>query len=168
MQTILETERLRTRKLISGDSKFIIELTNTPNWIRFIGDRNIKTDADARLYIEKIGQNHFSHLGYGYRLVALKHDNVPIGICGLLQRDELKHPDIGFAFLPQYSGKGYAFEIAHATLVYVKEKFNLHPIQAITVADNQPSIRLLEKIGLKFMKTIRFDDDPEELLLYTT
>ena len=100
--------------------------------------------------------------------MELKETNTPIGMCGIIARPNLEKPDIGFAFLPEYIGNGYAFEIAAATLDYAKEQLKIPVIYAITVPDNSSSIRLIEKIGLGYVKTFCFEGDDEELYLYST
>jgi len=100
-------------------------------------------------------------------MVQLK-DGTSIGMCGILRRDTLESPDIGFSFLPEYMGKGYAFEIASATINYAKADLNLKTILAITVPTNKKSKQLLEKIGMRFLKTIYTPIDNEELMLYST
>ena len=166
MKLILETDRLKLREFGLDDTKFIIELVNSPGWLKFIGDRNIKTKADAKNYLKYGPMKSYLENGYGLFMVEKKDDNTPIGMCGIIRRDNLEHPDIGFAFLPSYNGQGYAYEIASATLEYAKKVLKIPEILAITVGDNVKSIALLEKIGLKFIKKIHLKDDKEELLLY--
>ena len=165
---ILETERLFLREFTLDDTTFIIELLNSPGWIKYIGDRNVRTTEEAIAYLKRGMLTSYKENGYGLCLVGIKGGNIPIGMCGILNRDTLEKPDIGFAFLSEYHGKGYAFEIAAATMNYAKETLLLPVIWAITVAYNQPSIKLLERIGFTFEKVIRLPDDEEELLLYST
>lgn len=167
MNTILETERLRLRKFTTADTRFIIELVNSPGWIEFIGERNIKTPKQAKEYLENGPIKSYEINGYGLSLVELKDKNTPIGMCGIIKRDDLETPDIGFAFLPEFIGIGYAFEIANATMIFAKDQLKLPVIVAITVENNISSIKLLEKIGMKFKKIIKYSDDNEELMLYS-
>jgi len=166
MKTIIETERLRLREFTLDDTAFIIALLNSPGWIEFIGDRNIKTKAEAIVYLEngplKIYKNH----GFGLWMAELKHDKTPIGMCGILKRDTLDFPDLGFCFLPEYFGKGYAYESANAAMLVAREIFHIETICAITLANNTASIKLLEKLGLQFISPISFPDNDETLLLY--
>lgn len=173
MKYILETERLRLREFTSDDCDFIIALLNSPGWLQFIGDRNVRNHEQAKLYLENGPLKSYRVNGYGLYMVEKKNDidGEPamasgVGMCGLLNRDTLDCPDIGFAFLPDFSGMGYALEIAKATLIYAKEKLGLQKIAAITLPGNVRSIRLLEKLGLSFRNTIRSAND-EELLLYS-
>ncbi|MEO7988139.1 MAG: GNAT family N-acetyltransferase [Chryseolinea sp.] len=167
MHYILETERLRLRQLELTDAQFIVELVNTPGWLRFIGDRNIKTNEDAIRYLQNGPLKSYKENGFGLLLVELKSDQISIGTCGILKRDSLENPDIGFAFLPEFTGKGYAFEVAHATLTYAKDELKLETIYAITIPSNIKSIQLLKKMGLGFVKTIYDPKDNSELLLYS-
>lgn len=167
MKYILETERLKLREFTLEDSGFIIELLNSPGWLEYIGDKNVKTTEQAKNYLENGPLKSYALNGFGLALVEKKNDLKPIGMCGIIKRDNLENPDIGFAFLPDFSGNGYAFEIANATLVFAKEKLNLPRISAITLPENSRSIRLLEKIGLSLNKSFRFPNSEEELLLFT-
>lgn len=168
MQYILETERLRLRKLTLEDSLFFVELLNSPGWLKYIGDRNVKTEEDAKRYLLNGPLQSYADYGYGLSLVEKKEDACPIGICGIINREGLEFPDIGFAFLPEFHSQGYAYEIASALMTYAREKLNLQTITAITVPENLSSIKLLEKIGLKFQKKFLYPDTNEELLLYST
>ncbi len=167
MENILETERLILRQFTTDDSKFIVQLLNSPGWIEFIGDRNIKTEEQAKEYLQKGPLKSYEVNRFGLSLVEMKNDRTPIGMCGILKRDNLENPDIGFAFLPEFTGKGFAFEIANATMVYAKDKLKLPVIFAITVSNNKTSIKLLEKIGMKFIKLFCLPNDHEELMLYS-
>lgn len=164
MKTIAETERLRLREFTFDDADFIIALLNSPGWIEFIGERNIKTTKDAKQYLENGPMKIYENYGYGLWMVELKDHKTAIGMCGILKRDTLDFPDIGFCLLPEFSGKGYAYESAKATMTVAKEKYNLETVCAITLAHNTTSIKLLEKLGLKFVSPI--ESDGEELMLY--
>src|SRR6201986_3267525 len=120
MNYILETERLRVREFTLNDAAFIIELVNSPGWLKYIGDRNIKTDDKAKEYLQNGPLKSYAENGFGLSMVELKSDGTPVGMCGIIKRVALEHADIGFAFLPQYMGKGYAYEIASATLLFAK------------------------------------------------
>jgi len=167
MKYILETDRLRLREFNLGDTEFIIKLLNSPGWLQFIGNRNVETVQQAKNYLENGPMKSYSENGYGLSLVEKKDEKKAIGMCGIIKRENLDDPDIGFAFLPNFAGNGFAYEIADATMVYAKDELNISKIAAITVADNVKSIRLLEKIGLSFIKIFSFPDSKEELLLYS-
>jgi len=168
MNYILETERLKVRWLTVNDTKFIIELLNSPDWIKFIGDRNVKTEDQAKKYLEDGPLKSYTDNGFGLYLVELKDEAIPIGMCGILKREHLQNPDIGFAFLPEFIGKGFAFEVADATMIYAKETLKLPEILAITLPYNKLSIKLLEKIGMKFIKIFSFPNDDEQLMLFSS
>src|SRR3982751_474006 len=147
---VLETERLVLRRMTVEDSVFILELLNDPAWLRFIGNRGVRTIDDARDYILKSIVAMYERLGFGLYLTELKGDGVPVGICGLIKRDSLEDVDIGFAFLPKFRGEGYAYESASAVMAYGKRTFGLNRIVAITSTDNYGSAKLLEKLGFNF------------------
>jgi RimJ/RimL family protein N-acetyltransferase len=167
MKLILESERLRMREFAVADSKFILELVNTPGWLEFIGDRNIKSEEKSVEYLENGPLKSYEENGYGLYMVELKTNRTPIGMCGIIKRPQLEKPDIGFAFLPEYFGQGFAYEIANATMIYSKEQLKLPVVYAITVPANKRSINLLEKIGMQFKKMFRLPDGNEELMLFS-
>ena len=168
MNYILQTERLNLRPFTHADTQFIIELLNSPGWLQFIGDRNIKTEQQARAYLENGPIKSYQDNGYGLWLVELKSENTPIGMCGIINRDYLDAPDIGFAFLPAYCGQGYAKEIASATVTFAHADLNLPRLLAITLPENTKSIRLLEKIGMRHTDTICLPNSQEKLQLFSS
>ncbi|WP_375199732.1 GNAT family N-acetyltransferase [Bacillus sp. RS11] len=163
---VLETERLTLRLQTTEDADFILELVNDPSWLQFIGDRGVRTVEDAREYILN-SINMYEKSGFCFYLVERKEDNIPLGICGLVKRDSLEDVDIGFAFLPTYWGKGYAYEAASAVLAYGLDTLGLKRIVAITTQDNYASAKLLEKVGLKFERLVQLSNDEEELKLFS-
>jgi RimJ/RimL family protein N-acetyltransferase len=165
---VLETERLILRRLTVEDSEFILELLNDPSWLRFIGDRGVRTLDAARDYILKTLVAMYERLGFGLYLTELKDEGIPIGICGLIKRDSLEDVDIGFAFLPKFRGNGYAFESALAVMAYGKRTFGLNRLAAITSPDNYGSARLLEKLGFNFERMVRLSDDNAEVSLFAS
>lgn len=162
----IETARLQLRELTPEDAPFIVELVNTLGWLKYIGDRNIKNTEQAIQYLENGPLKSYRENGFGLWLVEWKEKKKAIGMCGLLKRDYLDYPDIGFAFLPDYHGNGFAHEAAEACLAYAKKQLKLTMICAITLPGNQNSIKLLEKIGLKYIHPILMPVNNEELLLY--
>lgn len=166
MSYTLETERLTLREFTVDDTTFIIELLNSPGWIEFIGDRNVHTDEQATSYLLNGPMRSYEMNGFGLSMVETKEEKLPIGMCGIIKRPGLDHPDIGFAFLPEYHDKGYAYEIAKATLTYAMDELKLPRISAITIPTNKPSIKLLEKIGLQFKKEFSLPGEDEILLLF--
>ena len=165
---VLETERLILRRITPDDAAFILELLNEAAFLRFIGDKGVRSIEDAEQYILKGPVESYERLGFGLYLVALKSSGVPIGICGLVKRDTLEDVDIGFAFLSDYRRNGYAFESAAAVKEYGQKVLGLRRLLAITQPDNTGSIRVLEKIGLKFERLIRLTEDSPEIRLYSS
>lgn len=166
--TVLETERLTLRRLTTDDAAFIFRLVNEPSWLRFIGDKGVKTLDDARDYIRNGPIASYERFGFGLYLAELKGSSRPIGMCGLLKRDALEHPDIGFALLPEFWGQGYAYESAAAVMAFGKDVLGLDRILAVTNPDNYGSIRLLEKLGLRANGTVMLSDDGPELRVYAS
>jgi len=165
---ILETERTILRELTTDDAEFILDLLNQPSFIRYIGDRNVRTTDEARGYIETRFTESYKKFGFGLWAVELKETSQPIGICGFVKRDSLPDADIGFAFLPQFERKGYAYESAYAVMKYGTDALNLKRVLAITSQDNESSVRLLEKINFKFERLIKLPPEQEELKLFSS
>jgi RimJ/RimL family protein N-acetyltransferase len=163
---VIETERLFLRHLASDDAEFILELVNEPAWIQNIGERNVRTIADARSYISDKFAASYEQFGFGLYLVELKEESVPIGICGLVKRESLEDADIGFAFLQRFWSKGYAYESASAVMDYARNKLGISRIVAITAPDNQGSVKVLEKIGFQFEKTMKLPGADEEIKFF--
>ena len=164
---ILQTHRLQLRQFNVDDWEFIIRLLNSDGWLKYIGDRNVKTKEQAENYLKKGPLKNYEQNGFGLSMVETRNGK-PVGMCGLIKRDYLEHPDIGFALLPEYSSMGYGFEIASALLVHARNDLSMTTILAITVPNNVKSIGLLEKMGLRFVKSFRTEPDAEELMLYST
>lgn len=146
---ILETERLRLRELQPDDSDFIVLLVNSPGWLRFIGDRNIRNRAQGLTFLEEGPLKSYRELGFGMYLVETKAGGNAAGVCGIHKRPGLDCPDLGFAFLPGFSGQGFAYEIASATLRFVHDELRIRKIYAIVLPENERSVRLLQKLGMK-------------------
>jgi ribosomal-protein-alanine N-acetyltransferase len=163
---VLETQRLRLREIDAGDAPFILELVNDPDWIRFIGDRGVRTLEDARGYIERGPRSLYAKLGFGLWLVSLKDGGTPIGMCGLIKRDTLEHVDLGYAFMPAFRGQGYAKESAEAARDYAFEVLGLDRLVAITDPANDPSGKLLERLGFRFEATIPYGTEGDVSSLY--
>ena len=165
---VLETDRLTLRHLSPDDAEFIIELLNDPSFIRYIGDKQVRSLDDARTYVLNGPIKSYETYGFGLNLVELKSNRIPIGICGILKRDTLPDPDIGFAFLPAYWKQGYAFEAADAVMRHARAAFDVNTILAITTPDNEASGKLLRKIGLHFDQMIKLTPESDEVKLFTT
>jgi ribosomal-protein-alanine N-acetyltransferase len=171
--SVIETARLNLRELDFEDAAFILELLNEPSFIRNIGDKGVRTLADAHDYILQGPMDSYARNGFGLYATCLRRGafdgasaGTPIGICGLVKREGLTDPDVGFAFLSRYWSKGFAVESATAVLAHARKALNLLRIVAITSQDNAQSIAVLEKIGLKFERTIRLVDHGQELKLF--
>ena len=149
----LETERLLLRPFTTDDAPFILTLLNEPSFLRFIGDKKVRTLEDARQYLLNGPIASYNAHGFGLLLVELKESQTPIGMCGLLKREELPAPDIGFAFIPDYWRQGFAFEAATAVMNDARERLKLNTILAIVSPDNDASIKLLERLGMSYERT---------------
>ncbi|GAA3510433.1 GNAT family N-acetyltransferase [Aquimarina addita] len=164
---ILVTKRLLLKKASPGDAAFFLTLLNSPNWIEFIGDREIRTTNDSIKYVEDSLINSYNKNGYGLYIMYLKDSEKPIGICGFIKRDYLDSADIGFAILPEYEGKGYTYEASIATMEYGKSQLKLDIIFAITTEENKKSQNLLAKIGLTKTGKITPENTETEFLLFS-
>lgn len=162
----LETERVILRELTPDDAAFIFELVNDPAWLRFIGDRGVRTLEDARAYIQNGPMAMYVREGFGLWLVTLKPTDTPIGMCGLIKRDALPDVDIGFAFMPHYRQSGYGYEAASATLAYARDIVGLKRVVAILSQDNLASARLLQKLGFALERKFSLPGSSEILDLY--
>ncbi len=163
----IETERLILSEFSIDDAPFILEMLNDPAWLQFIGDRGVKTLDDARDYIVNKLQKGFKEQGFGMLIIKLKDNQIPIGTCGLLKREYLDDLDIGFAFLPAFRGKGYAFEAASTTVKWGKENLGIKRVLAFTDANNTASIALIKKLGMEFERLLTdFPEDDAEIQLY--
>ena len=165
--TVFETERLSLRKLTVDDAEFILTLVNQPAFLRYIGDKKVRNLEDARRYILTGPVASYERYGFGLLLVELKESHTPIGICGLLKREELPEPDIGFALLSDFWNKGFAVEAAAAVLSDARQRLKIERLLAITSLDNEASIALLERLGFSFEKVV-LSPDGEQLRLFTT
>ncbi|HTL67567.1 MAG TPA: GNAT family N-acetyltransferase [Lacunisphaera sp.] len=163
---VLQTRRLTLRELTLGDAPFILELLNDPTWLRFIGDRGVRDLDSARAYITGGPAASYAQHGFGLWLVERRQDGVPIGICGLLKRDTLPDVDIGFAFLERYQGQGYGSEAAVATMAHARDVLGLKKIVAVTVPGNTGSIRILEKLGLRYERMVELKPGMPPIMLY--
>lgn len=168
IMTVLQTRRLSLRRMSVDDSNFIVELLNDPSFLRFVGDKGVRTPEDARRYILTGPMDSYERHGFGLWLVQLRASETAIGMCGLLKRESLSDVDIGFAFLPQYRTKGYAYESAAAVMNYARTNLGLNRVVAIADDDNTGSHRVLEKIGMSFERRIRLSDDGPEIRLFVT
>jgi len=166
MYKTFETERLHIRPVELEDAPFIFELLNTPKWIQYIGDRNVRSVKDAENYIREKMIPQLERLGYGNYAVIRKSDQAKIGTCGLYDREGLIGVDIGFAFLPAFEKQGYGAEASKKVLNACRENFGLVKVSGITTKENLGSQRLLEQLGLRFKETVTLPGETEVLWLY--
>lgn len=163
---VIETARLVLREIDDRDAAFIAELLNDPDFVANIGDRGVRTPADARAYIRKGPAASYARHGFGLWLVQRKDGGTPIGICGLLKRDALDDVDIGFAYLPLYRRAGYAFEAAAAVLEYARTVLGLPRVVAIVSVGNTASVALLRRLGFSFERIVQVADEGPPLELF--
>jgi RimJ/RimL family protein N-acetyltransferase len=163
---VLVTARLRLRHLTPDDAEFLVELLNDPAFVANIGDRGVRTPADAVGYVEKGPGASYARHGFGLYLVELAATGTPIGLCGLVKRDALPDVDVGFAFLPAFRAHGYALEASEAVLAEARDRVGLARLVAIVKPGNAPSARLLLKLGMHLEGHVRLPHDPAELELY--
>jgi RimJ/RimL family protein N-acetyltransferase len=162
---MIASSRLILRELIVTDTPFILELLNDGDFYRYIGDRGIRTLAQAQEYIQQGPAVSYARYGHGLYLVERKEDGACLGICGLIKRDTLEQVDIGYAFLPQYRGQGYAIEAAQAALADGKSRLGIGQVVAIVTPGNERSIGLLAKLGLVRSRLVKLSEDADECLL---
>ncbi len=163
---ILETARLRLRPFTLDDADFVRELLNDPDFVEHVGDRGVRTLDDAALYLRNGPLAMYAQYGVGLLVVEDKSSGEALGTCGLLRRDELDEPDVGYAFLPRFRGCGYAVEASSASLRFARDDLRLERVVAIVSSTNRRSIRVLEKLGLHYERSIELSNDPAELRLY--
>ncbi|MBO6201546.1 MAG: GNAT family N-acetyltransferase [Chryseobacterium sp.] len=161
-----ETERLILKSAALEDADFFLKLYNLPSFIKFIGDKNLRTKEDAEKYITNRFLPQIDKLGFGNYVVIHKELNEKIGAVGVFIREGIDVPDIGFSFFPDFEGKGYAYESAVNLMEIVKTEFGVEKLSAMTSDENLSSQKLIERLGLAFKKYVIFPDDNEELRYY--
>jgi RimJ/RimL family protein N-acetyltransferase len=164
--TILETTRLRLRQVKESDAEFLVELLNEPAFIRFVADRGVRTRADALKYIADKIEPSYAEFGFGFYIVELRENGTAVGMCGLIKRETLDDVDIGFSVLERFRGRGYAFEAAAAVMQYGRDELRLPRVIGLSAPDNQSSIRLLQKLGLRYEETIQLPGYESESRIY--
>lgn len=165
---MIETDRLTLRKFAEDDAEFILRLLNEPSFLEFVGDKGVRTLDEARQYIREGPVASYREHGFGLYLVQRRADGASIGMCGLLKRATLDDPDLGFGFVPESWSQGFATESARAVLDRARRLHGLNRVVAITTRSNDSSIRVLEKIGLRFEKMVCLSSDAPEICLYST
>ena len=163
---VIETERLNLREVNESDAAFVLDLLNDPDFMRNVADRGVRTLEEARRYVAERFTAAYRRDGFGFWLVEPKESGLPAGICGLVKRDTLPGVDVGYAFLPPFRAKGYAYESASAVVAYAREVLGLKRIYAIVNPENAVSIRVLEKLGMKFERMVSLSPDEPEVRLF--
>ncbi|WP_375753914.1 GNAT family N-acetyltransferase [Vibrio sp. HN007] len=151
---IAETKRLVIRHFELKDATYILNQLNQDSFIRYIADKNVRTQSDAEKYLEEGPLASYKWHGFGLNMVLLKESGAAIGMCGLVKRDELEHPDLGYACLPEYWSKGYSFEASEAVLRNARKVHGIQTVLGVTHPDNEASNKLLMKLGFQQVKTI--------------
>lgn len=161
---IATTQRLVLRRINPGDARFICRLLNDPSWIENIGERGVRTEDQAATYIrEKMLVMYETH-GFGLYVMETRDDGRAIGLCGLVRRESLPSPDLGFALLPEFRGRGFACEASRAIMAYARAVLHLPRLLAITTPGNVKSRQLLERLGFRCQ---RLAAESDEVWLYT-
>lgn len=165
-EIVLETERLRLRKLTTDDAGFILNLVNDPDWIRYIGDRGVRSLRDATQFIAEGPLASYSSYGYGLWLAELKDSGRAAGLCGVLKRKHLEHPDLGYALLPEFRHQGLALEACRSVVDYAREKLGTRTLLAVVSPENGRSLSLLEKLGFVCVGKVAMPGQEAEVPLF--
>jgi ribosomal-protein-alanine N-acetyltransferase len=165
---VIETGRLNLRELSEADAAFMLAVLNDPGFVRFVGDRGVRTVEEAARYIGERFVESYRQNGFGLWLVETKDEKMPAGICGLLRRGTLPGVEVGYAFLPPFRSRGYAFEAASAATAYARDVLGLPRLYAVVNPDNAVSIRVLEKLGMKFERMVKLSGEESEIKLFST
>jgi RimJ/RimL family protein N-acetyltransferase len=163
---LIETERLKLRHFTIEDAAIIVRILNEPSFIKNVGDKGVRTIDDAVAYLENGPIASYAANGFGGYLVQLKESGEPIGMCGLLKRDQFDDPDVGYTFLPEFWRQGFAAEAVTAVLEHSRRTLGIDRIIAVVSPHNTPSSRLLEKLGFTFQKIVNFQPSGDDVLLY--
>lgn len=162
----LETDRLQLRWLSEDDAGLMLAIWNDPAFIRFVGDRGVRTLDEALTAMRDGVLKLYRDFSYGPYRLALKDSDEAMGICGLFKRDNLEYPDLGYGLLPEFCGRGYAFEAAEAVTTHAREHMKLTELCAIVTPENARSVHLLEKLGMAAGGRIRMPGDDEDVVVY--
>jgi [ribosomal protein S5]-alanine N-acetyltransferase len=162
----LTTPRLTLRRLDFDDAPFLVGLLNQPSFLANIGDRGVRDIDSAHRYLREGPMGMYEQHGFGLWHVSRRSDGVAVGLCGLLRRDILPDVDVGYAFLPEYWGRGFAFEAAEATVRHAAERFGLKRVIGVVAEGNTPSIRVLEKLGMSYERMVSMRPGEPDVRLY--
>lgn len=163
---ILETARLRVERFTLEDAGFIVRLFNDPAFILNIADKGVRTPEDARAYLRSGPLAHYDRYGFGLWRVSERGTGAPVGMCGLIRRDTLEDVDLGYALLPEFTGKGYAIEAGRAVVDHAMDGLSLERLVAVVSPGNGRSIRVLERLGFSFERMMLWPPDDEEVAIY--
>jgi RimJ/RimL family protein N-acetyltransferase len=166
--TVLETERLILRELVPDDAPFMLELLNDPAYILNIADRGVRDVEGARRYLEERWRASYAEHGFGLWVVVHRETGACTGLCGLVRRAGLDDVDIGYAFLPAFRGRGFALESALGVKAHARDVVGLTRLVAIVTPGNARSIQVLERLGMRFERTLRLPGDASDVALYAT
>ncbi len=162
----LHTERLRIEHFREADADFLVTLLNDADFITNIGDRGVRDlEAARRFYRDRLAASYREH-GFGMFAVRLRQSGELLGMCGLVRRPQLEHVDLGYAFLPNARGHGYALEAARRVVAYAIDDLGIGELLAIVNEDNTPSRHLLEKLGMRYERRLRLEENAAEVCLY--
>ena len=164
---ILTTERLVLCEFNTEDAPFVFSLVNSPDYIKYIVDRNVRSTEDAVEFIKKDFLQSYHLNGFGTFHLSLKETGIPIGSCGLKKREYLHFPDIGYVLLPEYYGLGYAFEIAQAVRQYGILQLGFTNIHAMILPENERSVHLIVKLNFQYDRDLILPVTGEKVSLYT-
>ena len=165
-ELLLETERLSLRWLTLDDADLLLAVWNDPAFVRHVGDRGIRTIEETRSAMQEGAFHLYETYGYGPYRIALKDTDVAVGLCGLFRRDNLEIADIGYAVLPEHCGKGYAHEASMAVIDYARDVLGMQQLCSIVSPNNDASVHLIRKLGLRFERMHRLPDEEEDVCLY--
>ena len=163
----METERLLLREITLGDAPFMLDVLNDPGFLENVGDRQIRTLSDAEQYITDRIRASYEQYRFGFYKMVAKESGEEVGICGLVKREYLELPDVGFAVLERFCGRGYAGEAAKAVLQYASDVLGLTRIAGVTRPDNATSRHLLEKLGLRYERMTPVPNSEHEWMVFT-
>ncbi len=160
------TERLVINNITLADAPFMVDLLNSPGWLQYIGDKQVRDEFSARRFIKQRFLSSYEELGYGYYLVKSIADEQPMGIVGFTNREQYEYPDFGFAFLPEFTGRGFALEASAAVFDYGQQAFGFLILDAGTLSDNHSAARLLAKLGFRALGEMENQWGQGELILH--
>ncbi|MBX3483454.1 GNAT family N-acetyltransferase [Phenylobacterium sp.] len=167
MGVVLETERLVLREVEDGDAPFLVELLNSPGFLENIGDRGVRDVEGARDYVEERVRKSYREHGFGMWIAVQKRDMTPVGMAGLVKRDGLDVPDLGYAFVQRAWGQGYAQEAAAAVLAHARGPLGIPELAAVTTLENFASMAVLRKIGFTYRGVIQLPGVDRESTHFT-